>query len=129
MPSLLQRGASVLKAKQESCASETLCVTRGDDLVAEGWLASPGRSPTELVDETGATIVSTQFDWLGDPSGWGVNGEQTEPQRGDVVWWDRGEYVLVFEVLPADGENVWVPAGPFGDRIRVHTKLIERRSK
>jgi len=129
MSNLLARGAAVLKAKHEAYASESLCVMRGVRTLIDDWAATPGKNPVELQDELGATVSSTQFDWIGDTSRWGIDGAQSEPQRGDVIYWDRGDYVLIFEVLPGDGENVSSPSGPFGERSRVHTKLIERRVK
>lgn len=126
MPNLLARGAAVLKAKQEAHASETVCVTRGDAVLIDDWDATPARTAVTTIDESGTSVTSEQFDWLGNVLQWGLNGERKEPQSGDVIWWDRGDYVDKFEVQPADGDNTYSPSGPFGDRVRVHTKFIER---
>jgi hypothetical protein len=75
-------------------------------------------------------IVGDRRDWLGDPRKWRtVEGVVTRPRAGDTIEWEFDDYTLVCECLPSDGEDVWQMADRYEKRMRVHTKVIERRPK
>lgn len=128
MSRILARGAAMLHYKMETAASETVRVLRGAEVLCDEWLATPAKNQLEAILEGAVTIDASRLDWSGATASWRSAGSPTKPQRGDAIEWTRTGEVWAFEVLPADGEDVWSPAGPFGDRMRVHTKLIERRS-
>jgi hypothetical protein len=124
---VLERAQLMLNARLGAMAAETVRVVRDSAVLCDAWLATPGTGRAEVGAEGQATIVGDRRDWLGDPNDLLLNGVPTKPLRGDLIFRDRTGYTLVYEVLPADGENTWSPAGAFDNRIRVHTKLIERR--
>jgi hypothetical protein len=127
MPSALETAQNLLNATMAAVAAETLRVVRDSHVLCDAWKATPGRGPLEIGVEGEATIVGKRRDWLGNPDDWRLEGVPTKPQRGDLLYWDHGGYIVVFEAVSADGEDVWSPAGTFENRIRVHTKVIEHQ--
>lgn len=125
---LLARGDALLNRKSPVVAGELVRVLRAGTVLCDQWNATPGTTQIELAVDGEVTLVGSRHDWIGDPTKWMFDGAQTNPQRGDTLEWNRGGHTLVFECLPAVGEDVFSPHGLPMDRIRVHTKLIERRS-
>lgn len=111
-----------------TAASETLRVFRAAVVLCDAWSAFPGTTRIEALSDGEITIVGDRHDWIGDPSDWHCDGQQTPPQQGDRIEWDRGSYTIVFECQPAEGEDVFSPHGVYGSRVRVHTKVVEQRS-
>jgi hypothetical protein len=128
MTKLFARGDAWIGRKLSAAADETVRVKRGSVVLCDAWQAVPGTTQIEGVADGEIIVVGSRRDWIGDPTDWRLEDEQTTPQRGDVIEWAVGSNVLVFECQPATGDDVWEPHGRFDSRIRVHTKLIDRRS-
>ena len=119
MPESFASRASAWLASRLETAAGVDIVYRRDAADCE-LTAVPGRRDSEDYGSDGAAVVSTQHDWIVDPTELVIDSETITPQLGDLIIHGDQTFIVVY----GDGENVWRWTDQYRQRIRIHT--VER---
>lgn len=101
----------------QAVAGESVTYRRGNSHVT--ITAVPGQSVFD--ESTGATDVVMQtktVDWLISPDDLKIDGNQSEPQRGDQIIRADGEKL---DLLPGSGNKSWAWSDSRKTHYRIHT--------
>jgi len=112
-----------LKTVQKTIGSEVV-YQRGS--LSVELCAGLGSSPFETVDENGVMASWRSRDFLFDAAELELNGQQIEPQRGDLIRLPAGDKVEVYRVQhPDPKQHPWRYCDPTNTAIRVHTARVD----
>lgn len=122
MANLLSTGAAWLSDQRAAHAASTVVYERGTSRCEIA--ATVGTTAFDVEDSTGMQQRVESRDYLVKASALLFDGAPVTPARGDLVRETVGAKVLVYEVLAPAGEPVFRGSDPFGNDLRIHTKLI-----
>lgn len=124
MADLLAQGAAWLDEQRHRYLTQTVTYRRGEHAVQVQ--ATIGRTVFRLNDGYGATVRHVSRDYLVRAADLVLNGERTEPQRGDqVIETDDSGNEHLHEVMgPGGNEPDWRYSDPQRTGLRIHTKEI-----
>lgn len=84
--------------------------------------AVPGRSTSEVIDDSGVGVHAVERDWLILAADLVIGAEAITPKPGDQIRLAVGTQVQVFEVAPLGGDKCYRPSDDLGTVLRVHTR-------
>lgn len=117
MTNILHRGAAWLRSTLKTHASDSVRLVRGPHSTTIS--ATVGRTLAERTTDTHGIVLTVGIrDYLIAAIDYRINGQRTEPQRGDLIIESDG---VAFEVLPPSGEPPyrWTDTGR--TTYRIHT--------
>jgi len=90
-----------------------------------GVLAVRGSTRMETSNENGDIVQSKVTDWLIAAAKLLVNGLQVDPEEGDqIVFVNAIGRKETYLVLPIGGDKCFRPSDPYGNTLRIHTRLV-----
>lgn len=128
MANLLRNDLAFHAATLRSYVSEEITYSR-EGVGSVTLQATPSSKLLKLSDGEGGFVYErTDMDWIIPAADLVLNGEPTEPRRGDRITFEVGAYgeEQLFEVMPFGGgeEPPWRWSDPYQTIARVHTKRI-----
>lgn len=121
---LLDRAASFLATKQQQAYGRTITYARGAETatLTAAWL---GNAPsTRTTEEPGASVASSDRDYLFEAADLVIGGSVVIPLRGDRITETIDGADMVFELIAQPGEPPWRYSDQTRQIIRVHTKRV-----
>lgn len=120
---LIQEGLDWLERQRRQHLSRAITYRRNSATVEV--MAQVAATRYESEDHDGITIAQSVRDYIVAAEDLVLDGQQTEPERGDEILEDRGEKTLVFTVMDIGDEKHFRPTDPDGNAYRIHTKKTE----
>lgn len=120
MSDVLGTAAAWLHGQLRSHASRVVTYRRGSQSVE--LPAVVGQTTTERDDGSGMVLRSKTRDYLIAVADLAIEGQSTQPQRGDRIEESDGH---VYQVLPLGSDPEWRYSSPINTVYRVHTRLVE----
>ena len=124
MTDLLEQGAAWLDEQRHQHLTRTVTYERGASSIEVQ--ATVGQTVFRLNDDFGATIREVSRDYLIRTADLVLDGEPTQPQRGDRIREEVSGFVYVHEVMAPGGEPEWRYSDPQRNTLRIHTKQIDQ---
>jgi hypothetical protein len=122
MTNLLQQGSDWLESKRNQYLSQPVVYLRGVSTITVN--ATLGKTEYEVDDDYGLRVKAEVMDFLILADELVLDGEKTLPKAGDQIRMNRGDQIIVFEVMALSGQGCWRYSDSFGKTLRIHTKQI-----
>lgn len=120
---LLDRAASFLATKQQQAYGRTITYARGAETATlTAWLGTSFFARS--TEDPGASLVTSERDYMIAAADLVIGGSQTVPQSGDRILETVDGEELIFEILVTAGEPGWRYSDQTRQIIRVHTKRV-----
>lgn len=122
MGDLLSTAGDWLEGQRKSHLSGQVAYCRGEEEIAVA--ATVGRSAFTVERGHGIYERVESRDYLIAAADLIIDGQQTEPQRGDQIKETHGEQTLTYEVLAPGDMPPWRYSDPYRRTLRIHTKHV-----
>jgi hypothetical protein len=120
---LLQQGVDWLDGQREAHLSRPVIYQRGGEAVEIA--ATLGSTSLEVTDDAGATVQSSQTDFIVSADTLVLGGVAITPQVGDRLSLSAGGRTVVYEVLSLPDGRHFRRCDGSGRMLRIHAKLVD----
>jgi hypothetical protein len=110
-------------ARLEAAAAVTVTYARDEATVSLS--AVPAQTNINIDDGAGLEVRSKRRDWILAAADLVLSGSSVLPVEGDRISVSEGGLTRVYEVQRLAGESHYAPCDAAGNRLRVHSRLVD----